>query len=811
MSPRAQRLAVILLIVVALLFAGRWAAVLVTERWWAAQLSPAASAFVTRWTLMSSGLEAAGVAVACLWFVLHLLLVYKAIGAVRVRSRLGNLEISEAVNLRAIGAVGIACGLVLGFVAGRGAGGWTPTLLVGWSGLHYGESDPLMARDIGFYLTRLPVWRQLHGYIVLLTLLALFGVTTLYILIRAITWADRRLTVKAPARVHLGGLAVLLALALAWGYLLEPYELIGGIIGTVHSGLFTFRAGAALALAGMACGAALVSLWWSIRGNHRLLAAVWAVLAAASLLGHHIIPAFLGPDPDAALESGVRRHLDQLAYGMTALRDTTLATESAPLDPLRPVAVWHATLAAEATGADSGRLVAADRAVVTLAQHQRPAWILVRDRAEAGAVVSVLLDDQTSPLGHPILVHDSDSLRTPGGAPSLLLPPRGLWPRGPSSVVDSAEPGVLVGQGLRRLTLAWALQSASLLGRGPAGERVFWHLDPVDRLGRLAPFAVWGTPVPRLIGGDLVWLVDGYLASDAFPGSSRVRWRGRWIGSLVAAFVAVVNAESGATDLYLRHGAGEVAKEWQALTDSLIRPSSALPPEVVRALPYPAELLEVQLRVLGQPHWELGEPIGRVEAVGVSGPAAEGVWETDTSGVAIVVPFASAGAREVAGIVQAHVADGWEHLALFRLDTLVSLPDPTSLGTRWGKFPTFQQLRDSVEKEGSRLEAGPVRYWPTAVGLGAYQPWFAHREGTEPLLKWVSIAVPDRRGAGHDFDEAWQNLLGLSAPIISAGARGSQLLEARRHLDAAEAALTRGDLEGFARAWEALKRTLRSP
>lgn len=148
---------------------------------------------------------------------------------------------------------------------------------------------------------------------------------------------------------------------------------------------------------------------------------------------------------------------------------------------------------------------------------------------------------------------------------------------------------------------------------------------------------------------------------------------------------------------------------------------------------------------------------------------------------------------------------------LARLDTLVSLPDPASLGTRWGKFPTFQQLRDSVEKEGSRLEAGPVRYWPTAVGLGAYQPWFAHREGAEPQLKWVSLAVPDRRGAGHDFDEAWQNLLGLSAPIISAGARGSQLLEARRHLDAAEAALTRGDLEGFARAWEALKRTLRSP
>jgi hypothetical protein len=61
------------------------------------------------------------------------------------------------------------------------------------------------------------------------------------------------------------------------------------------------------------------------------------------------------------------------------------------------------------------------------------------------------------------------------------------------------------------------------------------------------------------------------------------------------------------------------------------------------------------------------------------------------------------------------------------------------------------------------------------------------------------------------MDEAWQNLLGLSAPIIASGERGSQLLEARRYMLAADAALKRGDLEAFGRAWEALKRTLRAP
>jgi hypothetical protein len=89
--------------------------------------------------------------------------------------------------------------------------------------------------------------------------------------------------------------------------------------------------------------------------------------------------------------------------------------------------------------------------------------------------------------------------------------------------------------------------------------------------------------------------------------------------------------------------------------------------------------------------------------------------------------------------------------------------------------------------------------------------WFAQREALEPVTVWVSLAVTDRRGAGHDLEEAWQNLLGLSAPIISAGERGSRLFEARRYLEDADGALRRGDLEGFGRAWEGLKRTLRAP
>ena len=811
MSPRAVRITLVVLSIVVLLFAGRWTAGLAADQWWAERLSSNAARFVTDWAFLRLLIESVGIITACAWFIGHLLLVYRAIGSVQLHRRVGNLEIREAVNMELLVALSIGGGLLLGLLAGRGVGAWTPDLVLAWSGLSVGEIDPLLSRDLGFYLTRLPAWRLLHGHLILLIILAFLGVTTLYFVIGALRWSERRLAINDHARRHLGGLLVLFALVLAWGYLLEPLELVGGAIGSVHGGLFTFREGVSNALAGIALTAALLSLWWASKGRHTLLLSVWIVLGAASLLGHRIIPALIGGNRVSPLEPAVRRHLDELAYGMTGLKDSTLVQTGQPPVPPEPLGLWQATLAAEATQSDSGRVVSADRALVPIGRSVRPAWLVIRDRGKRGAGITVVLDDRASPAGEPLLYADAESLHSTGGTPVLQLSPHAVWPGGRAPVVDTAEGGVQIGSGLRRLALAWTLQSGALLGTGTGGKQVFWHLDPVDRLEQLAPFAVWGVPAPRMIGGELVWLVDGYLASSLFAGSSRVEWRDRWIGGLRAGFIGVIHAESGATSVYLRHTADPVAETWQELFPGIVQPASAMSAEVVRALPYPVELLEVQLRVLAQPHWNLGRLSNRDDDVKASGPAVDALWKGDTSGVTQVVPFERANGRMIDAILQAQMADGREVLTVFRVDSLLSLPDPSALQTRWGRMPTFQQLKDSVERAGAKLEAGPVHFWPTSTGLGAYQLSAARRDGAPPAAAWVSLAISDRRGAGHDLEEAWQNYLGLSAPIISATERNTVLFEVKRHLAAADAALRRGDLETFGRQWEAIKRLLGTP
>ncbi|HSB53482.1 MAG TPA: UPF0182 family protein, partial [Gemmatimonadales bacterium] len=686
MSPRTRRLAALILAVVVLLFAGRWTAGILADRWWAEQLSPAAASAVTGWALLEFGLESSGILFACAWFIGHLLLVYRAIGSVQVHRRLANLEIREAVNMQVLVWISVAGGLLLGVIAGRGAGSWAPEVVLSWAGKAFGATDPILGRDLTFYLTRLPVWRLLHQYLLLLTLLALGGAATLYAVIGAIRWQDRRPAINDHARVHLGGLLVLLALALAWGYLLEPYEMVAGVKGTVHDGLFDFRHRLAELLTGVALAAALLSLWWAVRGRHAVLLSVWGLLILSSLLGHYIIPALIVGGRSSALDAATRRGLDQLAYGMIGVRDSTFALRQAIPDPPRPIGLWTQSLALAATAADSGRPVSADRAVVTVGRRPRPAWLVLRDQGQQGASLTVLLDDQSTTAGLPIVFHEADSLRTPAGPPSLRLSTRATWPGRAQAIVDTTAGGVAVGNGLRRLAMAWALQTGSLLGPGSREQKAFWKLDPTERLQCLAPFATWGIPVPRFIGGDLVWLVDGYLASSTFPGSTRVTWRDHTIGSLHAGFVGVVAAESGRTSIYLRHSADELSKQWQGLFDSLIQPASAMPAEVVRALAYPAELVAAQARVMEQGHWNLGRLSGRPEEVGPTGPVDDARWKSDTSGVEAVIPYERE--RTVTAILQARMADGWETLSILRLDSIVTLPSGPLLQTRWTKFPT---------------------------------------------------------------------------------------------------------------------------
>ena len=598
MSRRGRRVAALLAGVVLLLFAGRWTSAVLADRWWAAEVSSPAVVFLTDWNLLHGALRLAGIAVAGVWFIGHLLAVYRAVGSVQVRRSVANLEFREALTPGSLRAVAVGAGALLGVLVGNGAVRHGDELALAWQGVTYGVAEPLLQRDLGLYVAQVPLWRALHDFCFLLVILGLGLVFGLYVLVGAIRWMDGRPAINNHARTHLGWLLVALALALMWGYLLEPFELIAGFEGVPDRAMWRATTFVAPLLAGVALATALLSAMWAVRARHALAAAGWIVLPLASLVGHWMVPPALGGEGDPVAERRTVEQLERLAYGLEDLEEGR--GPGAPrTDPPVVPSLWSSPMAARLLAADSVDIVSVDAALVTPGGRRRPAWLATRVLPSGHLVLTALADDRTGPAGEALFYRQQDSTATPLAAPLRDLGPAAFHAQAPAHRLGhDEEPGVRLDSWPRRIILAWALQAPDLLAPLAADARVDWALSPARRLARLTPFAKWGEPVARLIDGELLWIVDGYVPAAAFPFAQRVAWKGRRIAGLRAGLLGTVSARTGAARVYLRPGADALAGAWAAIAEGVVEPATSIPDAVWRVAPYPIDLFRVQARQL---------------------------------------------------------------------------------------------------------------------------------------------------------------------------------------------------------------------
>jgi hypothetical protein len=808
-SRRGRRFAAIFAGVVVLLFAGRWTSGVLADRWWAAEVSPAAVDFLTDWHLLRGLLTLAGVVVAGSWFIGHLLVVYRAVGSVQVRRNVANLEFREALTPGALLVVVVATGAVLGAVVGKGAGSRAPEVALGWQGVTYGIVEPLLQRDIGLYVAQVPLWRDAQRFAFLLVTLGLGLVFGLYLLVGAIRWMDGRPAINNHARTHLGWVLVALALTLMWGYLLEPFELVAAVEGLPDRAVWRATSFIAPLLAGVAIATAMLSAIWAMRARHSLVAAGWIVLPLASLVGHWLVPPALGGEGEPVAEQRTVDQFERLAYGLEALSEGPPVGRGRSTPPAVP-SLWTPAMTSRLLGADSVDIVDADPALLAVGGHARPVWLISRNLPGGRFVVNALADDRTGRAGEALYYRPPDSLPQPLAVPWLDLGTAGFHDGSPGYRLNrEEEPGVAVDSWLRRVLLAWSLQAPELLGHVDRGARVDWSLTPSERLDRLVPFATWGDPVARVIDGDLLWLVDGYLPAAAFPLSTRIDWRRRRIAGLRGALVGTVSAQTGAVHVFLRPGSDALAGAWAAVAAGVIEPSAALPEAVWRGAPYPAELFRVQARQLERSSRRLGTLSGRSGAGANELPAIDVAWADDTTGPVNVVAFEMPAERRLSALLVGSHEDAADVLRLVRLDSASALPSRSGLESRWARFATYKALSDSIQEDGGRLERGPVRFDLDDGGIVAYQSHFGVPANGRPALVWVNVAAAgERQGAGHSMKEAWSNLLGASVPAIAGQAQTTRLDDARRFLLRADSALRAADWPRFGQAWNDLRRAV---
>ncbi len=175
---------------------------------------------------------------------------------------------------------------VLGVLIGLGMWNWWDDILLYLHRTPFGIADPILGKDVGFYVFQLPMYRDLFDWVFQLTLLT----TLLVIAVHYVNGGIRLRPGRAPlvssgVRVHVSVLLAVMAILKAVGYRLDTYQLMYSPRGVVFGASFTDVKAEmpALTLLALISLFAAALLLWNIRSRGWTLPAVavggWLVVS----------------------------------------------------------------------------------------------------------------------------------------------------------------------------------------------------------------------------------------------------------------------------------------------------------------------------------------------------------------------------------------------------------------------------------------------------------------------------------------------------------------------------------------------------
>ena len=240
---------------------------------------------------------AVGVLVGILLF-LNARLVVGTLGAIQIKRRFGDLEIAEQLPrsyvLWATAGLSALVGLWFGGFLGAGVGIRT---LLATSAPAWGVRDPVMARDLSFYLFQLPVLREILLFAMVMTFVVLLVCLGGYALTGALRWSRGSLVMGPRPRIHLGALVAAFLVLVAARLWLGRYLLLLYGTSEVH-GIFGYtdaeaRLPALKVMSAVTLMSAATVFWGAWKNRAVPVLAGLLVVVAGGILGVQFYPSLV--------------------------------------------------------------------------------------------------------------------------------------------------------------------------------------------------------------------------------------------------------------------------------------------------------------------------------------------------------------------------------------------------------------------------------------------------------------------------------------------------------------------------------------
>lgn len=366
------------------------------------------------------------------------------------------------------------------------------------------------------------------------------------------------------------------------------------------------------------------------------------------------------------------------------------------------------------------------------------------------------------------------------------------------------EGGPSIGNLFNRLAYALQFQSEQILLSDAVNEesQILYNRDPVERVQAVAPYLTLDqTSYPAVVDGRVVWIVDGFTTTNAYPYSSQINMSSaiadttnpnptggpaEGINYIRNSVKAVVDAYDGSVTLYAWDTEDPMLKAWTSVYPTSVTPMEEMSGDLLSHVRYPQDLFKVQRFILGEYHvtdpgtfysgddqWRTPSeptwgsdnanpapaqpPYYLTMSVGESDPAFT-LYSTyiPSGSQAPNVLYGYLSVNADAGSTPGEVSESYGQLTLQQLPKDQSVPGPGQMQNNFNTDNAISVELNILERGATEVMRGNLLTVPVGGGLLYVQPVYLRSTGSTsfPVLRKILVAFGDDIAFADTLDEA---------------------------------------------------------
>jgi len=558
----------------------------------------------------------------------------------------GLLIVRRAVDIGIL-AVAAFISLIFGLVT---SGHWEMVLRFTHA-TDFNVIEPLLERDVGFYIFHLPLLHFIQGWLAWAAVLILLFTGTVYFL----NIGFNRTGFTRWMKGHLLALGTVIFFLIAWSYRLKIFDLLyserGVIFGAgytdAHAQLLAWRLLVAITI----ISGLLMTIGIFRRGRRWLFGPIVLWIAIAIIFGSiypAIVQRFQVEPSELARESFYIKsniQFTRLAFDLDRIEVRDIPIEVAPSEEdilqnsatINNIRLWDyrpikdtynqiqsIRLYYDFTDIDVDRyqidgnyrqiLLGARELSPEKLASQAQTWVNRRLQFTHGYGVAMSPTNEVTEQGLPnLLIKDVPpigifEIERPEiyfgeKTGDYVIVNTGIaefdYPKGDTNVYTryEAETGIRLDSFLRKLAFTWQLGDINILISDELSERsqLLYRRNIQERVNNVAPFLKLDSdPYIVIDNGQLYWIQDAYTISDRYPYSQPNASGVNYIRNSVKV---VVNAYDGTVTFYLIDPEDAIINTYASMFPALFRPIDEMPEILREHLRYPMDLFQVQASV----------------------------------------------------------------------------------------------------------------------------------------------------------------------------------------------------------------------